>query len=43
MMFGLILDVTDRFWQLGDANTEGAIALLPTKVSHFPISLVNPG
>jgi hypothetical protein len=43
MMFGLILDVLDRFRHLGNANAEGAITLLPTKVSHFPIRLVNPG
>jgi hypothetical protein len=27
MMFGLILDVMDRFGQLGDANAEGAVTL----------------
>jgi len=32
MVFDLILDVMNGFWQLGDAHTESAITLLPTKV-----------
>ena len=32
MMFDLILDVMNGFWQLRDAHTESAITLLPTKV-----------
>jgi len=37
MMFDLILDVMNGFWQLQDA-----IALLPTKVVLLSESLVNP-
>ena len=32
MVFDLILDVVNGFWQLGDAHAESAITLLPTKV-----------
>ena len=32
MVFDLILDVMNGFWQLGDAHAESAITLLPTKV-----------
>jgi hypothetical protein len=32
MVFDLILDAMNGFWQLRDAHTEGAITLLPTKV-----------
>jgi hypothetical protein len=35
MMFDLILDVMNGFWQLGDAHTESATALLPTEVAYF--------
>jgi hypothetical protein len=43
MMFDLILDVMNGFWQLGDAHTESAITLLPTKVVQLSKSLVDPG
>ena len=42
MMFELLLDV-DRFLNLRDANAEGAIALLPGKVSEVWKGLMNPG
>jgi hypothetical protein len=32
MMFELVLDVTDRFLNLRDTNTERAIASLPRRV-----------
>jgi hypothetical protein len=32
MVLDLILDVMNGFWQLGDAQAESAITLLPTKV-----------
>jgi hypothetical protein len=35
MMFDLILDVMNAFWQLEDAHTESAATLLPTKVPYF--------
>ena len=35
MMFDLILDVMNGFWQLGDAHTQSATTLLPTKVAYF--------
>jgi len=35
MVFDLILDVMNGFRQLGDAHTESAITLLPTKVVQF--------
>jgi hypothetical protein len=37
MVFDLILDVMNGFWQLGGAHAESAITLLPTKVSSHPI------
>jgi len=43
MVFDLILDVMNGFWQLGDAHTESAITLLPTKVVQLSKSLMNPG
>jgi len=43
MMFDLILDVMNGFWQLGDAHSESAITLLPAKVVQLSKSLVNPG
>ncbi len=43
MMFDLILDVMNGFWQLRDAHTENAITLLPAKVVQLSKSLVNPG
>ena len=43
MMFDLILDVMNSFWQLRDAHTESAITLLPAKVVQLSKSLVNPG
>ena len=43
MMFDLILDVMNGFWQLRDAHTESAITLLPAKVVQLSKSLVNPG
>jgi hypothetical protein len=43
MMFDLILDVVNGFWHLGDAHTESAITLLPTKVVQLSKSLVDPG
>jgi hypothetical protein len=43
MVFDLILDVMNDFWQLGDAHTEGAITLLPAKVVQLLKSLVHPG
>ena len=42
MMFDLILDVMNGFWQLRDAHTESAITRLPTKVLQLSESLVNP-
>ena len=42
MMFELLLDV-DRFLNLRDANAEGAIALLPGKVSEVWKGFMNPG
>jgi hypothetical protein len=39
MVFDLILDAMNGFWQLGDAHTEGAITLLPTKVVQLSKSL----
>jgi hypothetical protein len=35
MIFYLILDVMNGFWQLGDAHAENAITLLSTKVVQF--------
>ena len=32
MMFDLILNVMNGFWQLRDAHTESAVTLLPAKV-----------
>jgi len=43
MVFDLILDVMNGFWQLGDAHTESAITLLPTKVVQLSKSLMNLG
>ena len=43
MMFGLMVDITDRFWQLRNAHTECTVPLLPTEVSQFPEGLMNPG
>jgi hypothetical protein len=43
MMFDLMVDVTDRFWQLRNAHTECAVPLLPSEVSQFPEGLMNPG
>src|SRR5271165_2390372 len=43
MVFDLILDVMNGFWQLGDAHTESAITLLPTEVAQLSKSLMNPG
>ena len=43
MMFDLILDGMNGFWQLRDAHTESAITLLPAKVVQLSKSLVNPG
>ena len=43
MMFDLILDAMNGFWQLRDAHTESAITLLPAKVVQLSKSLVNPG
>jgi hypothetical protein len=43
MMFDLILDVMNGFWQLRDAHTGSAITLLPTKVLQLSESLVNSG
>ena len=43
MMFDLILDVMNGFWQLRDAHTESAITLLPARVVQLSKSLVNPG
>ena len=43
MVFDLILDVMNGFWQLGDAHTESAITLLPTKIVQLSKSLMNPG
>jgi hypothetical protein len=43
MMFDLILDVMNGFWQRRDAHTESAITLLPAKVVQLSKSLVNPG
>jgi hypothetical protein len=42
-MFELIFEVMNGFWQLRDADTESAIALLPAKVVQLAKSLVNPG
>ena len=42
MMFELLLDVMDRFLNLGDTNAECAIALLPSKVSEVWKVLMNP-
>jgi hypothetical protein len=42
MMFDLILDVVNGFWQLRDAHTESAIVLLPAKAVQWSKSLVNP-
>jgi hypothetical protein len=43
MMFDLILDVMNGFWQLRAAHTESAITPLPAKVVQLSKSLVNPG
>ena len=43
MMFDLISDRMNGFWQLRDAHTESAITLLPAKVVQLSKSLVNPG
>jgi hypothetical protein len=43
MMFDLILDVMNGFWQPGDAHTGSVITLLPTKVVQLAKSLVDPG
>ena len=43
MMFDLILDVMNGFWQLRDAHTESAVTLLPAKVVQLSKGLVNPG
>jgi hypothetical protein len=43
MMFDLILDVMNGFWQLRDPHTESAITLSPAKVVQLSKSLVNPG
>jgi hypothetical protein len=43
MMFDLILDVMNGFWQLGDAHTASPITLLPTRVVQLAKSLVDPG
>ena len=43
MMFYLILDVMNGFWQLRDPHTESAITLLPAKVVQLSKSLLNPG
>src|SRR5271166_3869788 len=43
MVFDLILDVMNVFWQLGDAHTKSAITLLPTEVAQLSKSLMNPG
>jgi len=43
MMFDLILDGMNGFWQLRDAHPESAITLLPAKVVQLSKSLVNPG
>jgi hypothetical protein len=43
MMFDLILDVMNGFWQLRDTRTESAITLLSAKVGQLSKSLVNPG
>src|SRR5271165_1872036 len=43
MVFDLILDVMNGFWQLRDAHTESAITLLPTKIVQLSKSLMNPG
>jgi hypothetical protein len=43
IMFELIFEVMNGFWQLRDADTESAIALLPAKVVQLAKSLVNPG
>ena len=40
MMFDLILDGMNGFWQLRDAHTESAITLLPAKVVQLSKSLV---
>jgi hypothetical protein len=32
-VFDLILDVMNGFWQLGDADTEGAKTLLPSNLN----------
>ena len=43
MVFDLILDGMNGFWQLGDAHAESAITLLPTKVLRIqlePISVL---
>jgi hypothetical protein len=42
MMFDLILDGMNGFWQLRDAHTESAITLLSAKVVPLSKSLVNP-
>jgi hypothetical protein len=42
MMFDLILDLMNGFWQLRDSHTESAITLLLTKVVQLSESLVNP-
>ena len=43
MMFYLMVDVTDRFWQLRNAHPECLVSLLPTEVLQFPEGLMNPG
>jgi hypothetical protein len=43
MMFDLILAVINGFYQLRDAHTESATALLPAKVVQLSKSLVHPG
>ena len=42
MVFDLILDVMNGFWQLGDAHAESAVTLLPTEDSLHPIQSRDP-
>ena len=42
MMFDLIMDGMNGFWQLRDAHTESAITRLSAKVGQLSKSLVNP-